>query len=162
MTKHNVGSLLVFDNANVKGVESCKGIITERGVCTRAGGALHAVGGQHMHAAQALPVAAVWPLGCTCPVRAAAHTSPAFPHTQNHAAPDYLTKVVVEGRSSTSTPVTSIMTPSRQLAVLTPEHSVLEVCSVWHTSAGTWRASCWQPRQDSERTRAKSIGAWLR
>eukprot|EP00775_Hariotina_reticulata_P013612 gene13612-13737_t len=39
---------------------------------------------------------------------------------------DYLKKVVVKGLTSATTPVSVIMTPSEQLAVLTPEHSVLE------------------------------------
>lgn len=39
---------------------------------------------------------------------------------------DYLKKIIVKGLSSATTPVSKIMTPSDQLAVLTPEHSVLE------------------------------------
>jgi hypothetical protein len=35
---------------------------------------------------------------------------------------DYLKKVVVKGLTSATTPVSVIMTPSEQLAVLTPEH----------------------------------------
>eukprot|EP00879_Flechtneria_rotunda_P000203 GHRR01000275.1.p1 GENE.GHRR01000275.1~~GHRR01000275.1.p1 ORF type:complete len:210 (+),score=66.31 GHRR01000275.1:644-1273(+) len=39
---------------------------------------------------------------------------------------DYLKKVVVRGLASSNTPVRSIMTPQESLAVLTPQHSVLE------------------------------------
>ena len=39
---------------------------------------------------------------------------------------DYLTKMVVQGRDSGATPVAAIMTPALRLAVLTPDHSVLE------------------------------------
>jgi CBS domain-containing protein len=39
---------------------------------------------------------------------------------------DYLKKIIVRGLSSATTPVSTIMTPAEQLAVLTPEHSVLE------------------------------------
>lgn len=39
---------------------------------------------------------------------------------------DYLKKVIVQGLASATTPVSKIMTPNEELAVLTPEHSVLE------------------------------------
>jgi signal-transduction protein with cAMP-binding, CBS, and nucleotidyltransferase domain len=39
---------------------------------------------------------------------------------------DYLTKVMVTGKSSASIKVSSIMTPANQLRSLTPQHSVLE------------------------------------
>ncbi|KAF6261831.1 hypothetical protein COO60DRAFT_724757 [Scenedesmus sp. NREL 46B-D3] len=39
---------------------------------------------------------------------------------------DYLKKVVLKGLASANTPVSKIMTPQGQLAVLTPQHSVLE------------------------------------
>jgi signal-transduction protein with cAMP-binding, CBS, and nucleotidyltransferase domain len=39
---------------------------------------------------------------------------------------DYLKKIIVKGLSSATTPVSKIMTAADQLAVLTPEHSVLE------------------------------------
>jgi hypothetical protein len=44
-----------------------------------------------------------------------------------HLCPaDYLKKIIVKGLSSATTPVSKIMTAADQLAVLTPEHSVLE------------------------------------
>ena len=43
-----------------------------------------------------------------------------------HAA-DYLTKVVVKGKSSTSVHVREVMTPAARLMTVTPNHSVLEV-----------------------------------
>lgn len=39
---------------------------------------------------------------------------------------DYLKKVIVRGLASATTPVSAVMTPSAELAVLTPQHSVLE------------------------------------
>lgn len=39
---------------------------------------------------------------------------------------DYLKKIIVRGLASATTPVSAIMTPAEQLAVLTPQHSVLE------------------------------------
>jgi CBS domain-containing protein len=39
---------------------------------------------------------------------------------------DYLKKIIVKGLSSATTPVSTIMTEADKLAVLTPEHSVLE------------------------------------
>lgn len=39
---------------------------------------------------------------------------------------DYLKKIIVKGLSSATTPVSKIMTAADKLAVLTPEHSVLE------------------------------------
>eukprot|EP00878_Enallax_costatus_P007392 GHUV01007741.1.p2 GENE.GHUV01007741.1~~GHUV01007741.1.p2 ORF type:complete len:153 (+),score=54.43 GHUV01007741.1:612-1070(+) len=39
---------------------------------------------------------------------------------------DYLKKVILQGLASATTKVSRIMTPSEELAVLTPEHSVLE------------------------------------
>eukprot|EP00878_Enallax_costatus_P022158 GHUV01023498.1.p1 GENE.GHUV01023498.1~~GHUV01023498.1.p1 ORF type:complete len:237 (+),score=66.88 GHUV01023498.1:83-712(+) len=39
---------------------------------------------------------------------------------------DYLKKVMLKGLASSTTPVSRIMTPQEQLAVLTPQHSVLE------------------------------------
>jgi CBS domain-containing protein len=39
---------------------------------------------------------------------------------------DYLKNIIVKGLSSATTPVSKIMTAADQLAVLTPEHSVLE------------------------------------
>jgi CBS domain-containing protein len=40
---------------------------------------------------------------------------------------DYLTKVVVKGKLSSSTKVAEIMTPAQKLATVTPKHSVLDV-----------------------------------
>jgi len=40
---------------------------------------------------------------------------------------DYLTKVVVKGKSSTSVHVREVMTPAERLMTVTPNHSVLEV-----------------------------------
>lgn len=40
---------------------------------------------------------------------------------------DYLTKVVVKGKQSTSTRISDIMTPSDKLVTVTPKHSVLDV-----------------------------------
>lgn len=40
---------------------------------------------------------------------------------------DYLTKVVVKGRNSSNTKVSEIMTPSKSLITVTPDHSVLDV-----------------------------------
>lgn len=40
---------------------------------------------------------------------------------------DYLTKIVVKGKSSSSVPVHEIMTPAQKLMTVTPNHSVLEV-----------------------------------
>jgi CBS domain-containing protein len=40
---------------------------------------------------------------------------------------DYLTKVVVKGRNSSSTKVSEIMTPVKDLIMVTPKHSVLDV-----------------------------------
>jgi CBS domain-containing protein len=39
---------------------------------------------------------------------------------------DYLKKVMLKGLASPTTPVSKIMTPQEALAVLTPQHSVLE------------------------------------
>ncbi|KAL3145027.1 hypothetical protein ABBQ32_003523 [Trebouxia sp. C0010 RCD-2024] len=43
---------------------------------------------------------------------------------------DYLTKVVVKGKSSTSVHVKDVMTPASRLMTVTPNHSVLEVMSM--------------------------------
>jgi len=40
---------------------------------------------------------------------------------------DYLTKVVVKGRNSSNTKISEIMTPSKSLVTVTPQHSVLDV-----------------------------------
>jgi CBS domain-containing protein len=40
---------------------------------------------------------------------------------------DYLTKVVVKGRNSSNTKVSDIMTPVKDLIMVTPKHSVLDV-----------------------------------
>lgn len=40
---------------------------------------------------------------------------------------DYLTKVVVKGKSSTNVHVKDVMTPAARLMTVTPNHSVLEV-----------------------------------
>ncbi|EFN60181.1 hypothetical protein CHLNCDRAFT_33710 [Chlorella variabilis] len=40
---------------------------------------------------------------------------------------DYLTKVVVKGKQSSSTKVSEIMTPAHKLQTVTPKHSVLDV-----------------------------------
>eukprot|EP00889_Picochlorum_renovo_P004122 jgi/Picre1/31152/NNA_006506.t1 len=40
---------------------------------------------------------------------------------------DYLTKVVVKGRNSSNTKVSEIMTPAKNLVMVTPKHSVLDV-----------------------------------
>ena len=44
--------------------------------------------------------------------------------------PDYLTKVVVKGKSSTTVHVEEVMTPASRLMTVTPNHSVLEVMSM--------------------------------
>ena len=46
------------------------------------------------------------------------------------ACADYLTKVVVKGKSSTSVHVQDVMTPASRLMTVTPNHSVLEVMSM--------------------------------
>ena len=43
---------------------------------------------------------------------------------------DYLTKVVVKGKSSTIVHVQEVMTPASRLMTVTPNHSVLEVMSM--------------------------------
>lgn len=43
---------------------------------------------------------------------------------------DYMTKVIVKGRNSSSTKVTEIMTPADRLIMVTPKHSVLDVMSL--------------------------------
>ena len=40
---------------------------------------------------------------------------------------DYLTKVVVKGKSSSNVHVHEVMTPAARLMTVTPNHSVLEV-----------------------------------
>lgn len=40
---------------------------------------------------------------------------------------DYLTKIVVKGRNSSSTRVIDVMTPADKLITVTPNHSVLDV-----------------------------------
>jgi len=48
-------------------------------------------------------------------------------HVDEFHAADYLTKVVVKGKSSTSVHVREVMTPAERLMTVTPNHSVLEV-----------------------------------
>lgn len=43
---------------------------------------------------------------------------------------DYMTKVIVKGRNSSSTKVSEIMTPAEKLFTVTPKHSVLDVMSL--------------------------------
>ena len=46
--------------------------------------------------------------------------------TQSHCA-DYLTKIVVMGKSSAKTKVTEIMTPQSKMMTVPPTHSVINV-----------------------------------
>ena len=47
--------------------------------------------------------------------------------TESFLTADYLTKLVVKGKSSTTVPVHEVMTPAQRLMTVTPNHSVLEV-----------------------------------
>jgi signal-transduction protein with cAMP-binding, CBS, and nucleotidyltransferase domain len=49
------------------------------------------------------------------------------PSPSSCAAADYLRKVVVKGRSSSTTKVSEIMTSTDSLVTVTPAHSVLDV-----------------------------------
>lgn len=116
MAKGNVGSLLVFDPAKIdfgsdEKVKSAAGdavvgIVTERGQQW----VLDFVVSKHKTMLPAFIVKAVPDL------------TPVFP--------DYLTKVVVKGKSSTSVHVKDVMTPASRLMTVTPNHSVLEVMSM--------------------------------
>ena len=50
-----------------------------------------------------------------------------YPHTKNTPWPsapsaDYMTKVIVKGKNSSSTKVAEIMTPAEKLVTVTPKH----------------------------------------
>ncbi|GAB4814542.1 hypothetical protein N2152v2_001588 [Parachlorella kessleri] len=43
---------------------------------------------------------------------------------------DYMTKIIVKGKNSSSTKVSEVMTPAEKLVTVTPKHSVLDVMSL--------------------------------
>ena len=123
MTRGNVGSLLVFDPAkiNFSGSESglksaasdaVEGIVTERGPVTF-------ISTLSTYACLHNPV----PYGSlVCGDLLVVHLlKPYLP------CADYLTKVVVLGKSSSELHVKDIMTAKGKLMTVTPQHSVVEV-----------------------------------
>ena len=126
MTKGNVGSLLVFDPSKITidqpikeaSGEAVVGIVTERGMPTShtchslpvtmfrvnapSANIVHGVSLLHPRCAQGLPVRRA----------------------------DYLTKVVVLGKSSSELPVSDIMTPQSKLMTVSPQQSVVDVMTL--------------------------------
>lgn len=124
MTRGNVGSLLVFDPSKIDLAPSeaskmrsahedaVVGIITERG-----GGLPHTqsaprlcIGGSRFALEDRFPTLMQW---CRAD------------HERYRA--DYLTKIVVVGKSSSNTKVTEIMTPQSKMMTVPPTHSVINV-----------------------------------
>ena len=127
MTKGNVGSLLVFDPSKITidqpikeaSGEAVVGIVTERGMRT-AMLPCHHIGS---------PAQSSW------------HEAPPCLHPSQWEVPlsvpgfpvwcaDYLTKVVVLGKSSSELPVSDIMTPQSKLMTVSPQQSVVDVMTL--------------------------------
>lgn len=114
MTRGNVGSLLVFDPEKLKPTDhpireaegdAVMGIVTERGTQTSRPAAYLCVYKEYRGRS-------LWngAGNDVCGV-----------------VPDYLTKVVVMGKSSAELPVSEIMTPQSKLMTVSPSQSVVEV-----------------------------------
>ena len=117
MTKAHVGSLLVFDPSKMELTpdekpdmektkrEAVVGIVTERG------------------ALSCLPMLAA----SAAPYGGAVDPHGSRPKAWCGARADYLTKVVVVGKSSATLPVNDIMTPESKLMTVVPQQSVFDV-----------------------------------
>ena len=146
MAKGNAGSLLVFDPAKIDFASDDKvksaagdavvGIITERGLYVRQHGLplrlfqLYSLAKASRSSRDVLSFCfASEHMGSVGTVLAymIILSMPTCIVSHICCAPDYLTKVVVKGKSSTNVHVNEVMTPAAKLMTVTPNHSVLEV-----------------------------------
>ena len=109
MAKGNVGSLLVFDPAKIDFAD-------EEKVKAAAGDAVVGIVTE-----RGMPLRNPEPVDLS--ITSIGAIFPAW-------LADYLTKVVVKGKSSSQVPVQEVMTPAAKLMTVTPNHSVLDVMTM--------------------------------